>query len=265
MWLVGKAARGRHGGGGLAPGKQAAGPGDAQVGLERVRRQTGLGVEPPHELEAAEAADRGELSQRHGAVEALAQVRAGTAHRGVLGAPARPRGLARPQVRTQAADRGHHRLLELEPGRAGGEGGVRAQEPRAQRRVLEDDPARGARGHGVVLGIRTEQARVEVEHLVGPALGDRGRAGVHRLGLEHEQLAAAGALVGGVELELGRAALDDRDGPRRVGMRPVGVRDEARVERLDAGQRGRAKVARALGHATTWSSIAWRSSSVANR
>jgi hypothetical protein len=57
---------------------------------------------------------------------------------------------------------------------------------------------------------------------------------VNRLGLEHEQLALGGALLGGVELEPGRAALDDGDRPGGMRVRPVGVLDEPGVQGLDS-------------------------------
>ncbi len=67
-----------------------------------------------------------------------------------------------------------------------------------------------------------------------------------RLGLEHEQLARVGALVGRVDLKLRGAVMHDGHRPRRVRVGQVGVLDEARLERLD-GARG-AEVDRVLGH-----------------
>jgi hypothetical protein len=65
---------------------------------------------------------------------------------------------------------------------------------------------------------------------------------VDGLGLEYEQLSLPGALLGGVERESRRSALDDGDRPGRVRMGPVGVPDESGVQRLDPVQAARAEI-----------------------
>ena len=95
-----------------------------------------------------------------------------------------------------------------------------------------------------------QQRRIEVQNLVRPPLGNRGHPGVHRLGLEHEQLPAVGALPGRVDLEPRRAVLHHRHRPGRVRVRHVGVLDEPRVERLDAREAVGPEVHGVLGHAS---------------
>ena len=77
-----------------------------------------------------------------------------------------------------------------------------------------------------------------------PALRDGRHPGVHRLRLKHEQLTAIGAVMCRVDVELGGSALDDRDGPRRMRMRAIGVADEPCVQPLDPVEAGRAEVRR---------------------
>src|SRR4051812_10383595 len=61
--LVGEPAGRRDGRRRAAAGQQRPRAGDAQVGLERVRRQPGLRAEAPYELEAAQARDRRQLGE----------------------------------------------------------------------------------------------------------------------------------------------------------------------------------------------------------
>ena len=124
---------------------------------------------------------------------------------------------------------------------------MRPFERGAQRHVTEHHPARGARRGAVAFGPLVQDTGLDVEHLVGPALGHGGHSGVNRLGLQHEQLALGRALLGGVQREAGRAPLHHRHRPRRVGVRPVGVADEAGVQRLDPGQTAGAEVSGVLG------------------
>ena len=134
----------------------------------------------------------------------------------------------------KCGDGSEHRLVDREiAGRLGGERCVGPFEGAAQRAVAEHDPASGARAGAVAPGPVVEQPRLDVQDLVCPPLRDRRHPGVDGLGLEHEQLALARALMGGIELEPGRAALDDRHRPRRVRVGPVGVAHEPGVERLD--------------------------------
>ena len=208
---------------------------DPQVALERVRGDAVLLAEPPDELEPAEPGLGGELGQRDPLVPALAQMMPSPADRRVLGPVAAARRRSRPQVWTKGGDRSEHRLVDREiAGWLGGERGMGTLERAAQRAVAEHDPASGARAGAVALGPVVQQPRLDVQDLVGPPLRDRRHPGVDGLGLEHEQLALAGALMGGVELEPRRSALDDRHRPGRVRMGPIDVLDEPGVERLDA-------------------------------
>ncbi len=145
---------------------------------------------------------------------------------------------AGPQVRAQRVHCAQHGFVARQARGLLGQRPVRVEHRAAERPVLEHDPPGRARGGDVSLVPHRQQLGLEVEHLVRPALGHRGHAGVHGLGLEHEALAVVGPLLAGVDLERRRAALHHRDRPRRVAVRPVGVALEVRVQRLDAGQAG---------------------------
>jgi hypothetical protein len=67
---------------------------------------------------------------------------------------------------------------------------------------------------------------------------------MHRVGLENKQLAGIGAFLGALDAELGCPGFHDGDRPGRVGVRPVGVLDERRVQRLDAAKSVGAEVSR---------------------
>ena len=221
---------------------------DSQVGLERVRGDAVLLAEPPDQLEPAEPGGGGKLGQRDPLVPALGEVTPGPADRRVLGPIAAARRRSGPQVRRQRGDRAEDRLVDRElSGRLGGERGVGPLERAAQRAVAEHDPASGAGRGAVALGPVVQQPRLDVQHLVRPPLRDRRHPGVDGLGLEHEQLALAGALVGGIQIEPGGSALDDRHRPGRVRVGPVGVLDEPGVERLDAVDALRSEVGGVLG------------------
>ena len=71
---------------------------------------------------------------------------------------------------------------------------------------------------------------------------------MHRLGLQHEQLSLVSALPRVINLEACGAALDDRNRPGGMGMRPICVVDERGMERLDARESGRTEVGAAIGH-----------------
>jgi len=95
------------------------------------------------------------------------------------------------------------------------ERGVRTLERAKERHVAEHHPPGGARGTRVALVPLVHDGRLDVEDLVRPALWHRGHAGVDGLGLEHEQLALVGALLGGVELEPAARSSCWRSAPAR--------------------------------------------------
>jgi len=72
--LVSEPATKRHLGRRRAREQQAASPGNPEVGLERVRREPDLIVEPAHQLEPAEPRHIGELAQQDSPIPSLAQV-----------------------------------------------------------------------------------------------------------------------------------------------------------------------------------------------
>ena len=169
-------------------------------------------------------------------------------HGSVLRAPSRLGSRARAEVRTQRCHSIEGGLVDRQPRRLRGERVVEANQRTAKRDVAKDDPARGARRGSVVLGPVVQNRWIDVEHLVCPSLRDRRHPGVHRLGLEDEQLALVGAPLRGVEGEARGTALDHGDRPRRVRMGPVGVIDEARVQRLDPREIAWAEVVGVLGY-----------------
>jgi hypothetical protein len=233
--LIGEPARGGDDRWCLPGGKQPAGVVDAKVGLERVRRYAVLLAETAQQLEPAETGGGGQVGKRDPLIPALVQMAPSPADRRMLGPLTPVRGLPRPQMRTERGDRAENRLLDRQSASwLGRERRVGAFEGAAQRSVAEHHPARGAGRGAVALGPVVHQSRLDVEHLVRPPLRDRRHPGVDGLGLEHEQLALAGTLLGGVEVEPSRPALDHRHGPSRVRMGAVGVPDEPGVQRLDA-------------------------------
>ena len=71
---------------------------------------------------------------------------------------------------------------------------------------------------------------------------------MYSLRLEDEQLTVARDLFGVIELESRRAAIHHRDGPGRMRMPPIGMRDEICLQRLHAGEALRPYVGRRLAH-----------------
>jgi hypothetical protein len=67
---------------------------------------------------------------------------------------------------------------------------------------------------------------------------------VHGFGLEHEQLAAIGAMASRVNLETRCALLEDSNRPSGMRVRPVGVEDETSVQGLEAIKPWRAQISR---------------------
>ena len=160
---------------------------DAQIRLERVRRDAVLLSEPADELEPAEAGDAREFVQRDPLVPAFGQVMPGSPNRRVLGALASPRRRPWAQMRAQRRDRAEDRLVDREVACGlGGERRVGTLERRAQRDVAEHHPAGRAGRATVALGPVVHEPRLDVQDLVRPPLGDRGHARVDRLGLEYE-------------------------------------------------------------------------------
>src|SRR5262245_32402706 len=123
---------------------------------------------------------------------------------------------------------------------------MRREEPRAQSRIPEYDPAGGSWRARVAVRPRTDEIRIEVEHLVLPAFRDCGHARMNGVGLEDKQLPGVRALLQRLHAELCGTGLDNRDRPRRMAVRPIGVRDEGRMQCLDARQCPRSKVNRRL-------------------
>ena len=189
--LVAEPARGRDRRRRIAGGEQRAGAARSagRAGTRAAAGRPARGTSAPARSGSARACAASSASVT-GAAQRSSRYAPRAPHRRVLGPrprPARPR----PQVRPERVDR-----RDAPPRRPPAPAAPRASArcaPRSaapQRRVAEHHPARRLRRR-VLLRPRADQRRVEVEHLVRPAARRRRDAGVHRLGLEHEQLAVA--------------------------------------------------------------------------
>ena len=231
--------------GGLAGREQRAGARDPQVELERVRRQPDLRAERPRQLEAAEPGVRRQLGERHRRRPALLQVAPRPPHRGVLrrasaggrdpasGAGAARRPPRRPRRRPRAPAAPPPAPGAPPPARpaAPGRGTRPSGRPAAPRPPPPTRRPAPGRGRAPCRPSRPAPAGTPVCTDSGSSTNSSpSRA---RWSVSSSANAAA-------------PALHHRHRPGRVGVRAVLVRDEARVQRLDAAQAARAEVRRGL-------------------